>query len=268
MRQMNLYEDYLTHLLPPAMEQKLIVKSREAAERLGRSHMSMGEWECSVLAFFTQLIRAQKAVEIGTLTGATAFTIAGAQSSGSELYTIERDGQCVQEFRKILEEYSGPVDIKLFEGPALDQLKRLAPLGPFDLVFIDADKSAYPEYLSWAKTHLRVGGLVIADNLFLGGELPRWKKNPRSTQSPQLESKSSSGGQIDATVNSMSATPESVGDLKPSELNRESSQRKANSYGKTQLAAVDEFNTFLLANGAFHSLILPFVEGLGVGVKL
>jgi caffeoyl-CoA O-methyltransferase len=56
-------------------------------------------------------------------------------------------------------------------GPALAGLGKLEPEGPFDLVFIDADKESYPQYLDWAARNLRKGGVVIADNVFLFGHL-------------------------------------------------------------------------------------------------
>ena len=51
-------------------------------------------------------------------------------------------------------------------------LPKLVARGPFDLVFIDADKEGYPRYLDWAADNLRPGGLVLLDNAFLFGHLP------------------------------------------------------------------------------------------------
>jgi caffeoyl-CoA O-methyltransferase len=56
-------------------------------------------------------------------------------------------------------------------GPALEKLKSIESEGPFDLVFIDADKESYPAYAEWAAEHLRVGGVVLGDNAFLFGEV-------------------------------------------------------------------------------------------------
>jgi caffeoyl-CoA O-methyltransferase len=59
--------------------------------------------------------------------------------------------------------------VELHVGPALDNLARIEAAGPFDLVFIDADKVSYPRYLAWAGEHLRVGGIVLGDNTFAWG---------------------------------------------------------------------------------------------------
>jgi caffeoyl-CoA O-methyltransferase len=56
--------------------------------------------------------------------------------------------------------------VRIHLGPALDTLGRLEAEAPFDLVFIDADKEGYPAYLAWAEEHLRLGGVLLADNTF------------------------------------------------------------------------------------------------------
>jgi caffeoyl-CoA O-methyltransferase len=59
--------------------------------------------------------------------------------------------------------------VEIFVGPALDNLAQIEKEGPFDLVFIDADKVSYSHYLEWAADHLRIGGVVLGDNTFAFG---------------------------------------------------------------------------------------------------
>ncbi len=56
--------------------------------------------------------------------------------------------------------------VRLHLGPALQGLRAIEGEGPFDLVFVDADKRGYPDYLAWTESHLRVGGVLLADNAF------------------------------------------------------------------------------------------------------
>jgi caffeoyl-CoA O-methyltransferase len=56
--------------------------------------------------------------------------------------------------------------VRIHVGPALERLREIEGEGPFDLVFVDADKGGYPDYLAWAEEHLRLGGVVLADNAF------------------------------------------------------------------------------------------------------
>jgi caffeoyl-CoA O-methyltransferase len=61
--------------------------------------------------------------------------------------------------------------VEVLEGAALEVLERLAPQGPFDAVFIDADKGNYDRYGRWARHHLRPGGLLLGDNAYFFGRL-------------------------------------------------------------------------------------------------
>nr|WP_237244020.1 class I SAM-dependent methyltransferase [Silvanigrella aquatica] len=61
--------------------------------------------------------------------------------------------------------------IKQYVGPALENLKTIEKEGPFDAVFIDADKVSYPDYLTWAEKNLKIGGLIIGDNTFAWGNI-------------------------------------------------------------------------------------------------
>jgi predicted O-methyltransferase YrrM len=63
----------------------------------------------------------------------------------------------------------GSTTIPAVAGPALETLPRLAEEGPFDVIFIDADKVAYPQYLTWAIHLARPGSMIVADNTLRGG---------------------------------------------------------------------------------------------------
>lgn len=67
--------------------------------------------------------------------------------------------------------------VTLLQGAALDNLPKIESHGPFDLVFIDADKPNYPNYLRWAGEHLRLGGTVLLDNTFAWGNLADMSKH-------------------------------------------------------------------------------------------
>lgn len=72
-------------------------------------------------------------------------------------------------------------------GPAVDVLETLSSEGPFDAVFIDADKENYPKYLDWVERgHVRVGGAVFADNTFAFGHV--WRDADTIVDNPKLRS--------------------------------------------------------------------------------
>ena len=76
-------------------------------------------------------------------------------------------------------------------GDAHQTLHTLSDKGPFDLCFIDADKAGYVDYLNWAETHLKIGGLLVADNAFLFHTL--YAKEPELSQLRKFHNVTSAG---------------------------------------------------------------------------
>lgn len=119
-------------------------------------------------------IRGAKAIlEIGTLGGYSTIWLARALPAGGRLVTLEADPKHAEVARASIARagLAGMVDIRL--GKALDVLPKVEAekAGPFDLVFIDADKPSTPEYFRWALKLSRPGTLIIADNVVRKGAL-------------------------------------------------------------------------------------------------
>jgi len=114
---------------------------------------------------------ARRILEIGTLGGYSAIWLARALPSGGRLVTLEADPRHAEVARASLASagLAGVAEVRV--GPALDTLPLLhaAGDGPFDLVFIDADKPSYADYLAWSVRLCRSGGMIIADNVVRGG---------------------------------------------------------------------------------------------------
>ena len=149
---------------------------RERLMTAGRWGINISPNEGLMLQVFVRMIQAKKIVEIGTLFGYSSVWLARALSDGGKVHTIERDHECVRMARKAFEECGVESKVEILEGEATDQLKHLEAQAPFDLVFIDANKSAYVEYLDWATKNVRSGGLIVADNTLLGGGVAESEK--------------------------------------------------------------------------------------------
>jgi predicted O-methyltransferase YrrM len=117
-----------------------------------------------LLHILARSIDATAILEIGTLGGYSTLWLARALSPGGRLVTIERDARAANLARRAL---SGIEGVELIEGDAREELERLD--GPFDLVFIDADKRSNPVYLEQALRLSRPGTLIVADNVVRGG---------------------------------------------------------------------------------------------------
>ena len=133
--------------------------------------ISLAPSEGQLLHLLTRLSGARRAVEIGTLAGYSAVQIARGLAGGGELHTLEIDPRHAEIARANIEAAGLSDRVQVHVGAAAEILPRLVARGPFDLVFLDADKAGYPEYASWAADNLREGGLLIADNAYYFGAL-------------------------------------------------------------------------------------------------
>ncbi len=158
--------DGLHHVESPAMRDAL-----QSMERTGMPAIQIGPGDGAILTVLLAASGARRVVEIGTLSGYSALWIERALPPEGHLWTLESDPDHARVARGVLARAGLSERVTVLEGPALDVLPTLEPEGPFDAVFVDADKRSYPAYGRWALANLRAGGLVIADNAFLFGYL-------------------------------------------------------------------------------------------------
>lgn len=146
-------------------------EARLASEKMGLPPIQVGAMDGRHLEVFTRMLQAKKTVEIGTLGGYSALFLARGMAPGGKLITIEADPKhalvAQANFQK--SEFHHSIELKV--GKALDILPQIENQGPFDLVFIDADKVNYPNYCRWAEKNLRIGGVILGDNTFAFGML-------------------------------------------------------------------------------------------------
>ena len=131
----------------------------------------VGPSEGKLLELLCRLAGVRRAVEVGTLVGYSAVHLARALPPDGHLWSIEYEERHAALARENLA-VAGVADrVTVCVGAGVDVLPTLEAHGPFDCVFIDADKINYPAYGAWAARHLRPGGLILGDNAYLFGEL-------------------------------------------------------------------------------------------------
>ena len=180
----NPQEIYVEELYAP--EDPGLRLIRERLVNAGRWGVNISSREGKILQIFMRLITAERVVEIGTLFGYSGVWLARALPPQGHLYTIERDHECVRMAKKAFADCKVEHQITVLEGEASVKLEELKEKGPFDLIFIDANKSAYLDYLEWSAQNLRQGGLIIADNTLLGGGVAHERK-PENLSTRQWE---------------------------------------------------------------------------------
>lgn len=138
-------------------------------KNVSQSQMLIGPLEAAVLGFLIRTGGYKRILEIGTFTGYSALSMAENLPSDGELITLDVNEETTRIAQEFWKKSSHGSKIKLILGRALENLPKLE--GQFDLVFIDADKEPYPQYLNWALENLSEGGSIVIDNTLWSGEV-------------------------------------------------------------------------------------------------
>jgi predicted O-methyltransferase YrrM len=145
----------------------------EASAEAGLPLISVSPNQGKLLQMLAQITDARSILEIGTLGGYSTIWLARGMRADGRLITLEVDPAHATVAQKNVERagLGGVVEVRL--GSALDTLPRIEAegRGPFDLIFIDADKANIPAYFDWAVKMSRPGALIIVDNVVRDGEV-------------------------------------------------------------------------------------------------
>jgi predicted O-methyltransferase YrrM len=155
---------WLAERLPAPRE---VVAAVEASAAAGLPSHEVTVAQGRLLSLLVRAVGARRVLEIGTLGGVSTIWLARSLPAGGSLLTIEASPAWAAVARSNIAAagLSGVVDVRV--GPALEVLPELE--GPFDLVFVDADKESSVDYLEWALRLARPGTLIVADNVVRGG---------------------------------------------------------------------------------------------------
>jgi caffeoyl-CoA O-methyltransferase len=141
----------------------------ETKEKTTAPQMMVGRLEGGFLAALVRLTGAKRILELGTFTGYSSISMASALPDDGRITTCDVDPDATAIARRYMDESGHGDKIEIRLGPALETIETLE--GPFDLVFIDADKPNYESYYEAALPLLADNGLVIADNVLWSGRV-------------------------------------------------------------------------------------------------
>jgi caffeoyl-CoA O-methyltransferase len=159
------YASEHTTAQPPALQALLT----EATDALPNPQMLSGPTVGRLLETLVFATQAKLVLEIGTYAGYSALAMAAGLPPGGRIVTLEIDEGFARFARRHIEASPQADRIELRVGPALDTIAELP--GPFDFVFIDADKTGYPAYYEAVLPKLAPGGLIAVDNTLRDGEV-------------------------------------------------------------------------------------------------
>jgi caffeoyl-CoA O-methyltransferase len=141
----------------------------ETREKTTAPQMMVGEVEGRFLEFLVRLSGARRVLELGTFTGYSSLSMARGLPDGGRVTSCDVDPDTTAIARRYAEEAGLADRIEYRLGPALETIAQLE--GPFDLVFIDADKPNYRNYYEAVLPKLADNGLIIADNALRDGRV-------------------------------------------------------------------------------------------------
>lgn len=121
------------------------------------------------LTMFSKLISPMQILEVGTYTGYSAICLAKGLKTGGKLTTLELNDELRETALSFFKKAGLENSIELINGDALKIIPELP--GPFDLVFIDANKENYPAYFELLVDKVKSGGFILADNVLWGGKV-------------------------------------------------------------------------------------------------
>jgi len=158
-------DGYFAGLLAP--DDAALTEALSANAQAGLPTHDVSALQGQMLALLVQIAGAERVLEIGTLGGYSTLRMARALPANGTVVTIEADERHAAVARANFERarLSGRIDLRV--GKALDVLPTLT--GPYDLIFIDADKPNNPRYIEWALKLSRPGTVIIGDNVVRGG---------------------------------------------------------------------------------------------------
>ncbi len=164
-------DDYIERLF--VRRDEALERTRASAEAAGLPAIHVSPNLGKLLYLVARIVRAARILEIGTLAGYSTLWLARALPPDGRLVTLEIDERHAALARENLAHAGADDRVEVRVGPAGESLRAMIAAGqaPFDLVFIDADKERYLEYLELSLQLVRPGSVVVADNLIRNGRV-------------------------------------------------------------------------------------------------
>jgi len=147
----------------------LLELEKETHQKVLQPRMLSGSLQGRLLSLFSNIIRPKTILEIGTYTGYSTICLAEGLSKNGKIHTIDNNEELVTIQNKYFKKSGFKKKIFFYLGNAVEIIPKLK--GPFELVFIDADKINYETYFDFVIPKMSKGGLIISDNVMWSGKV-------------------------------------------------------------------------------------------------
>ena len=164
-------DDIMTYAINHTQDESNLLKAlnKETHQKILQSRMISGHFQGRVLSFISQLIRPETILEIGTYTGYATLCLAEGLTKNGKIHTIEINEELIDFQKKYFDQSKFKNQIFTHIGDAIDIIPKLKL--KYDLIFLDADKANYPNYIEMVVPKLKKGGVLVADNVLWSGKV-------------------------------------------------------------------------------------------------
>lgn len=164
-------DDIMTYAINHTQDESNLLKAlnKETHQKILQSRMISGHYQGRVLSFISQLIRPETILEIGTYTGYATLCLAEGLTKNGKIHTIEINEELIDFQKKYFDQSKFKNQIFTHIGDAIDIIPKLK--FKYDLIFLDADKANYPNYMEMVVPKLKKGGVLVADNVLWSGKV-------------------------------------------------------------------------------------------------
>tara|TARA_B100001769_G_scaffold62202_1_gene46004 strand:+ start:1762 stop:2403 length:642 start_codon:yes stop_codon:yes gene_type:complete len=164
-------ESILEYSLKNSSEESELLKKlrKETNQKILHPRMLSGKLQGRLLSLISKLIKPKQILEIGTYTGYGTLCLSEGLDPNGTIHTIEINEELIDFQNKFFKQSDKKKQIKQYLGSALSIIEKLQ--GSFDIVFLDADKANYINYLELITPKLKKGGILITDNVLWSGKV-------------------------------------------------------------------------------------------------
>ncbi|CAD6246697.1 unnamed protein product [Miscanthus lutarioriparius] len=173
-KQLGMTPPLYDYLLANVREHPILRDLREETAAMRGSQMQVSPAQAQLLAMLVQILGARRCIEVGVFTGYSSLAVALALPESGHLVACERDERCLEVAKKYYKRAGVAQKIDVRHALAVDSLRSLLDCGEassYDFAFVDADKRMYEEYFELLLKLVRVGGLIVMDNVLWYGRV-------------------------------------------------------------------------------------------------
>jgi caffeoyl-CoA O-methyltransferase len=163
--------DSLEYLANLASQDEVLARVEQETSEMPRSMMQVSPDQGALMQVLVAGVGAKNALEVGTFTGYSAICIARGLGEGGKLTCLELEDEYADIAQRNLEDAGVADRVEIVRGPAGPSLDAMPEEPAFDFVFLDADKTGYPDYYEQILPRMKPNALLLIDNILMGGDV-------------------------------------------------------------------------------------------------